>query len=148
MAETGNTTIVRFAEPHEFDRVCAAYAAWGYPARPLESDVIFTAHAGDELIGIVRRTVEHGHLMLRGMHVAPAWQRCGVGARLLAAFEADLPNQPCLCVPYTHLESFYGSIGFARIADDSAPRFLQERLAAYRAQGRSMMIMRRPASGQ
>ena len=139
------TLRIRIAEPEEFDRVCAAYTAWGYPGRPLESDIIFTAYSADDLIGIVRRTVEHGHMMLRGMHVAPEWQRRGVGARLLAAFEADLPDRPCLCVPYSHLETFYGSIGFERIAEELAPPFLQERLAAYRAQGRAMMIMRRPA---
>ena len=136
---------IRIAEPHEFDRVCSAYAAWGYPGKPLPTDVIFTAYSGVELIGIVRRTVEHSHVMLRGMHIAPEWRRRGVGSRLLIAFEADLPNRPCLCVPYTYLDGFYGAIGFERIDEATAPGFLQERLAGYRAQGRDMIIMRRPA---
>ena len=134
---------IRIARPDEYDDVALAYRLWGYRGGVLPSDVVFVAHAGNELIGIVRRTVEHGTMMLRGMHVAPDWRGRGVGTLLQGAFEADLPPGPCVCMPYVYLEPFYAVIGFERMAEADAPQFLLDRLAQYRAEGRDMMLMRR-----
>jgi GNAT superfamily N-acetyltransferase len=136
---------IRLAAPHEYTRVREAYAEWGYAGTALDSDFVFTAWSGDTLIGIVRRATEHGHTMLRGMHVAPAWRARGVGTMLLGAFEAALSPGPCFCIPFAHLERFYAEIGFEKIAELDAPPHLVERLSHYRAQGRDMIIMQRPA---
>ena len=95
------------------------------------------------MIGIVRKTVEHGTVMLRGMHIAPTESRQGIGTQLLRAFERTLDTRDCLCIPYTHLVSFYGLAGFTPLEEATAPAFLQERLANYRARGRSVLVMRR-----
>ncbi len=136
---------IRIARAGEYDAVALAYRLWGYRRAVLPSDVIFVAHCGSDLIGIVRRTVEHGMTMLRGMHVAPDWRGRGVGTLLLGAFEAALPPGPCVCVPYSYLEKFYAGIGFERLSETDAPQFLVDRLAQYRAEGRDVMLMRRPA---
>jgi predicted N-acetyltransferase YhbS len=109
-------------------------------------DVVDLAEADGELVGVVRRTVEgDGVTMLRGMQVAPAWRRRGIGARLLRALVEELGDAECYCIPYTHLAGFYGSEGFATVPDRDAPAFLRARLAEYRARGLSVLIMRRPA---
>jgi hypothetical protein len=55
----------------------------------------------------------------------------------------DLGDVECFCLPFTHLTRFYGSAGFAVIADDDAPPFLVERLRQYREEERDVLIMRR-----
>lgn len=136
--------IIRVARQEEHPRVAETYVAWGYGGGVLPSDVVYVAEENGALIGIVRRTVEEGVTMLRGMQIAPDRRGRGIGARLLRAFVADLDGA-CTCIPYTHLTRFYGSEGFAVVADDDAPAFLQARLATYRARGLSVLAMRRPA---
>lgn len=36
------------------------------------------------------------------------------------------------CIPYDHLENFYGLIGFKIINEEDVPAFLQERIQEYR----------------
>jgi predicted N-acetyltransferase YhbS len=82
--------------------------------------------------------------MLRGMQVAPAWRGRRIGRRLLRAFIPDLRGEECYCVPYTRLITFYGAVGFGVAHEEVSPPFLQERLAAYRARGLDVTLMRRP----
>lgn len=135
---------VRIADSRDYDAARAAYAAWGYSGGVLDDDVVYLAERESALAGIVRRTVEHGHTMLRGMWIAPALRRDGIGTALLRVFDRDLAGRECLCVPFTHLTGFYGQIGFVPMAEADAPAFLRERLASYRASGRDMLIMRKP----
>jgi GNAT superfamily N-acetyltransferase len=135
---------IRVATPTDYERVRAAYAAWGYDGGVSPADVVYVAERGTELTGVVRRTREHGTTMLRGMQVAPAWRGRRIGRRLLQAFVADLPGEECYCVPYTRLITFYGAVGFGVAREEVAPPFLQERLAAYRARGLDVTLMRRP----
>lgn len=137
---------VHIAAADEHPRAAAAYEAWGYGGGVRPQDVVYLAESGGDLVGVVRRTVEdEGVAMLRGMQVAPEWRRRGVGAALLRTFVAGLGGAECFCIPYTHLVGFYGAGGFATLPDADAPAFLRERLAEYRAQGLSVLIMRRPA---
>jgi predicted N-acetyltransferase YhbS len=136
---------IRIAAPEEHGRAAEAYEAWGYHGGVRPEDVVYLAEAGGELVGVVRRTVEDGGVtMLRGMQVAPRWQRRGIGTRLLRALVADLGGAECHCVPYAHLTGFYGLEGFATVPDADAPAFLRARLAEYRGQGLSVLVMRRP----
>jgi GNAT superfamily N-acetyltransferase len=136
---------IRTAAAEEHGRAAKAYEAWGYGSGVRPDDVVYVAEAGGELVGVVRRAVEHGVTMLRGMQIAPEWRRRGVGSQLLAAFVADLAGAECHCIPYTHLVGFYGAGGFAIVEEADAPAFLQARLAEYRARGLSVLVMRRPA---
>lgn len=137
---------VRIGTVGDYSRVQAAYDEWGYQGGVLPQDVLFIAEQGSELVGAVRRAQEHGVTMLRGMQVAPAWQRQGIGRRLLRAFVRDLPGERCYCIPFAHLRAFYGEVGFTPMSEAEAPAFLQERLASYRARGLNVIVMERAAA--
>jgi len=138
-----SNTVLRIASPTEYDRIDAAYVVWGYQGGVSANDVIYIAERNTDLVGAVRRTQEHEVAMLRGMYVAPAHHRQGIGSRLLARFVKDLDETPCYCVPYSHLQAFYGRGGFMPISEETAPQFLRERLAAYRSRGLNMLVMYR-----
>jgi len=130
----------------EHARVQAAYAAWGYRGGVSPDDTLYVAQRGGEFVAAVRRTQEHGLVLLRGMHVAPQHQRTGIGSRLLAVFVEHLHGEPCYCVPYQYLRAFYSRAGFASLPDDAAPKFLLERVRSYRLRGLDVLVMHRPAS--
>ena len=138
--------MVRLAAAADWERIRAGYEAWKYQGGVQPSDTIYLAERDGKLLGFVRRTVEHGVHVLRGMRVVPDEQRTGIGKRILRHFVTQLGAHDCWCVPFTHLVGFYGSVGFAVVPEAEAPRFLQERVATYRARGDNMLIMRRPAS--
>lgn len=137
---------IREAGAEELDRVRGAYLAWGYGGGADEDDSILLAERAGELVGIVRRTLESGVVVLRGMQVAPEERRRGVGTRLLDDFIGRLGGAECWCVPYSHLVGFYGRVGFRVVPPEGAPPFLAERIARYRAQGLDVTLMRRPPS--
>ena len=123
---------VRHAGPADLPEVAAFYHAAGYGGVVSPSDDLLLAEVDQSLTAVVRLAHEHGVTVLRGMRVAPALQRQGIGQRLLQAVDATLGLTPCYCVPYAHLVQFYGQIGFQEIAPAAAPPFLAERLATYR----------------
>lgn len=135
---------VRIADPSEHDVLSALYRSWGYRAGIAPGSIVYAAMLEGQTVGLVRRTVENDTTMLRGMFIHPEVRRRGIGQQLLAAFTADLPDVDCLCVPFTHLVSFYGRSGFVVIPESAAPAFLRERLARYRGEGHDMLVMRRP----
>lgn len=139
-----HSVYVRIAEPSEHDALTALYRSWGYRAGIAPGSVVFAAMLDGQTVGLVRRTVEEGTTMLRGMFIHPEHRRRGIGEQLLAAFAADLPDVDCYCLPFTHLVSFYGRSGFVVIPETAAPAFLCERLATYRGEGHDMLVMRRP----
>jgi GNAT superfamily N-acetyltransferase len=134
----------RIASSTEHPQVEAAYAAWGYHGGVAPGDVVYIAERHGAFLGAVRRTLEHEVTMLRGMYIAPAEQRRGLGSQLLSAFVADLHDVECYCVPYSHLCTFYARAGFEPLTDTGVPKFLCERLIAYRARGLDVLVMRRP----
>ena len=138
---------IRIARPEEHAGALAAYEAWGYDGGLLPEDVVYLAQADGELVGVVRRTHEHGVTMLRGMQVAPEWRGRGVGQRLLDALVADLGLEPCYCIPWSHLTGFYAAAGFREIPEEAAPPFLRYRLAGYRTRGLDVLVMGRLPAG-
>jgi GNAT superfamily N-acetyltransferase len=140
------TVAVRIARPDESDRVLCAYSEWGYTAAVGPDCTGWLAEAGDELVGVVRIAPENGTLVLRGMRIAEAWRRRGIGSQMLRSLAEWLGDRHCYCLPYSHLVAFYGQIGFAEIVPDAAPAFLAERLEDYtHRRGLSVTIMERSA---
>ena len=133
----------RTAAAKEYSLIEDTYTAWGYRGGVLPNDIVYLAEADHELLAIVRRTREHGFVMLRGMYVAPQHRRRRVGSQLLARFVSDLHDMTCYCVPLAHLQGFYGQGGFESVADEAAPEFLRDRLTKYRADGLDVLVMRR-----
>ena len=141
---------VRVASLDELPRLAEHYAAWGYRGGIAPADVAFVAEAEDGApVGIVRQTVEHGVVMLRGMYVAPDARGRGIGSALLRAFVHHLEREPrlrgeaCWGIPFAHLERFYARGDFAFVPADSAPSFLRERVRRYMAEGHRVAVMRR-----
>ncbi len=140
----GSNLHVRVARPEELLRVREAYSAWGYNGGCESDDVVLLAERDREMLGVVRCTLEHGIVMLRGMQVAPHVRRQHVGTCLLESFVARLQGRECYCIPFAHLVAFYERGGFQLQLEHDAPPFLLDRLTRYRFDGLSVVLMRRP----
>jgi GNAT superfamily N-acetyltransferase len=134
---------IRIAQANELGRVLAAYRNWSYGRGIAPDDTTWIAEAEGELIGVVRIAPERSTLVLRGMRIAEPWQRRGIGSRMLNTIAGWLDGNECYCVPYSHLLDFYGQVGFVEITPSAAPDFLTARLAEYRRQALSVIIMKR-----
>jgi len=112
-----------------------------------ESDLFFVCVVNGIAAASVRYCVEgDGVPMLRTMRVSKKFQRQGLGLRLLHAFAEYLDKnniRDVFCLPYLHLDGFYGAIGFKIVRDDEVPLFLQERMREYGAKGQRVLCMRR-----
>jgi GNAT superfamily N-acetyltransferase len=137
--------LIRIAEEIEHPRLIDLYLRWGYRAGIASADIVYVAEQDELIVGLVRRTFENDTTMLRGMHIDPAYQRRGIGTRLLQRFVADLPALDCYCIPYSHLTFFYGQAGFKVSAGDASPQFLIDRSNQYRLEGLDVLIMCRVA---
>ncbi len=137
---------IRTVSPCKEPLVGAIYASFGYRREVDPLDIVWLAEAGSEPIGIVRIATEHETLVLRGMRVAQVSQRSGIGTRMLRAIEEWLGPRECYCVPYAHLERFYGQVGFTRADPGGAPEFLIERVSQYRGEGLDVILLRRGSS--
>jgi len=135
---------VRVAGPSDLRDVGLLYSICGYRGGVDAADTTFMARWQGDLIGAVRICTENEVIVLRGMHVLPAFQRQGAGTQLLAATVPWLDGGVSYCLPYSHLVRFYGSASFEPASPDNLPHFLRERLAAYLARGQSIIAMSRP----
>ena len=136
---------VRLGTVEDLPHVAELYREWGYRSAAEPTDTLVVAEHDHRIVGVVRLTVEFGQRMLRGMRVQPAYQRTGVGTRMLELASTHIGDRECFGIPYAHLLSFYARIGFAEIAAADAPPFLVERSESYRAEGLIVVIVRRPA---
>lgn len=137
---------IAVVQPGELARIAGFYEAVGYGGGVSPADVTLAAYKDGQLAGVVRLCDEHGVIVLRGMQVAPEFQRQGIGRALLARCLPWLDRGTAWCLPYDHLARFYGEAGFEPAPPDALPAFLSERLAGYLASGQRVMAMRRSAS--
>lgn len=126
-------------------RAAALYARVAYGGGIGPADHLLLAEDDSRLVGLLRLAPEEGVTVLRGMQVVLPYQRQGIGTRLLDAADAAIGPGVCYCIPYRHLTSFYGRIGFEEVEPARAPGFLAARLARYHAEcgGPSFCIMLR-----
>ena len=136
----------RTLQPEEFESIGSFYGKNQYRAAIEPCDLFIVAEESGAIRAAVRLCHQEGILLLRGMRVAPAFQRRGIGSHLLRFVESTIADEVCYCIPHTYLRSFYGRIGFGEIASDEAPRFLRERCEQYESEnGLDVIIMRRPS---
>lgn len=126
------------------DSVRAFYVACGHSGLLEPAEGVLIAEAGGQIVGAVRLCVEHGVQVLRTMRVRPDAQRRGIGRLLLGRFVTMLAKAECFCLPYAHLESFYGAIGFAPVGPEALPPHPAARLAGYRVERPNVIALRRP----
>jgi N-acetylglutamate synthase-like GNAT family acetyltransferase len=131
--------IARFSEVQTF------YASVGYFQVVTADCIVISARCRGTIVGVVRLSPENGVQVLRGMMIAPSYQRRGIGTRMLWETSKFMNPSECFCLPHAWLEVFYGTIGFARIEDDDAPPLLWKRLAESRRKHPQLIVMRRPA---
>ncbi|MBB5018692.1 GNAT superfamily N-acetyltransferase [Chitinivorax tropicus] len=119
------------------------YRQIGYRHMLTGDERLIGAWSDNRLVGCVRLCQEQGESVLRGMQILPAYQRQGLGTRLLLALTQAVGDQPCYCVPYHHLHGFYHQAGFRVLPLDQAPGFLSERVLRYRHDGLPVDLMAR-----
>lgn len=122
------------------------YSKNGSQGRARNNDLFFIAHSRERIVGCVRFCVEEGTPMLRTMYVDSTYRGQGIGRMLLQAFENHLEKNKIknvFCLPYVHLEKFYGSIGFKIVQSSEVPQFLIERSAVYANKETKTLFMRR-----
>ena len=134
---------IRKASHSQYSDVAEFYEKCGYSRGVRGVDTVLIAVRRDVLVGAVRLCSEHGVLVLRGMQVLPTFQRQGIGSRLLRECLPILGDSTCYCIPWAHLEQFYGMGGFNRCDPTEAPGFLEDRLTSYLTDGLDVVLMRR-----
>ena len=79
--------------------------------------------------------------LLTAMAIAPMHQRRGLGSELLDFMRMRF-NEHTFSFPYEYLEPFYSQSGFEVCSKDQSPSAIFSRFEAYKAQGRSILMMR------
>jgi len=106
---------------------------------PLEVDQeVCVARDGAAIVAALRLCPEAGTLLLRTVVVATDRRGQGIGRSLLEEASRAIGRRECWCFPWSYLESFYGAIGFVRVADTTVPaallhRAMAEGIATFRA---------------
>jgi N-acetylglutamate synthase-like GNAT family acetyltransferase len=127
----------------DFPGAQAFYDSVGYSGIVTTDCMVVSAKCGDNIVGVVRLAPEDGVLVLRGMMIAPPYQRQRVGTCMLWEVSKVLGARECFCLPHAWLQGFYGIIGFAKIEDGEALPHLLERLAESRKKHPQLIVMRR-----
>jgi hypothetical protein len=83
----------------DFPKVQAFYASVGYSGIVTTNCVVVSAKCEDKLVGAVRLAREDGVLVLRGMRIAPSYQRQRIGTRMLWAVSKVLGACECFACP-------------------------------------------------
>lgn len=136
---------IRKLNLNEFKQAQAFYLKVGYTLELSKANSFFGAFCDSELIGIVRLALENQIYVLRGMQIAPEFQFCGYGTKLLECLIQELGSEECYCLPHRWLEKFYGQVGFEMVSNpDLAPAFLTERLIENRKKYPHLILMKRP----
>jgi N-acetylglutamate synthase-like GNAT family acetyltransferase len=133
---------IRFAEPAEYANVLAHYKVCNYNGGLNDDDVVLVA-VDNGIVGAVRICIEHDTKVLRGMQISPKYRRKGLGKQMLQYLWEHLNIKGCYCLPCTHLEKFYSTIGFNKITPEEAPGFLSERLKTYLSSSYDLIMMKR-----
>lgn len=125
----------------------AFYEQEGKSHRARGSDLFFAAYLDSNIVGVCRYCVEENTSLLRSMIVHAPLRSKKIGAKILESFALYLDKNnitPTYCIPYGHLEKFYGLIGFKTINEQDVPEFMQERIREYRMKSSdTFMFMRR-----
>ncbi len=123
------------------------YEQEGKHYRARSSDLFFVAITENKIIGACRFCIEENTPLLRSMIIHEPLRSQKIGTLILESFAQYLDQnnfRSTYCIPYDHLEKFYGSIGFKIVPETDCPVFLQERIKDYRTRTTdSFMIMRR-----
>ena len=134
--------VIRFINEDEICTVERFYQARNYGGGRVDpKDRILATWDGEEIVGVVRISYEHGFACLRGMQVHPGYQRNGLGTKILYYLMPTLDLDRCYCLPYSHLVRFYQQVGFNLTDRKSLPVELGHRLQSYIQRGLNIVPM-------
>jgi N-acetylglutamate synthase-like GNAT family acetyltransferase len=137
----------RLALPRDAENVRSFYRENGYTQALSPGDTVLLGERQGSVCAALRRCLEQGMLVLRGMRVAEGIRRQGVGTILLQSAIPHIGGRDGYCIPHRHLRTFYGRIGFSPIEACQAPAFLRDRLECYCGEhDLDVILMRRPGS--
>lgn len=136
---------IHYGQASELVEIQEFYTKQGYQSAIDDATKVLVARDSEKIAGVVRLVCEEGVLVLRGMQIHQDYQRIGLGHLMLRILEYRFEDNEVYCLPYDHLEEFYGLVKFEKIIESEAPLFLQERIQVYRERGSAMMMMKRPA---
>jgi GNAT superfamily N-acetyltransferase len=149
---------VRRARPEELGEVNSIYSAIDFkPSHP--GDLQLVADSGGSLVGLGRlvpvtsaasaASAASALVELGGIWVADHFRGDGTARALVSALLDAAPPQPLACLPFSRLELFYASFGFAPWDPKDAPPALQDKLAfCERTYAEPVSLMRRPAKAR
>lgn len=118
------------------------YKSCRYSAKAGRGERVFVLREEQQILAALRLVPKpEGFYFLRSMCVHPDYRGQGLGSRLLLGLISVLDQNPCFCYPFSHLEAFYGQIGFTRREPKSLAAFIREPYQRYCDQGRDIVVM-------
>lgn len=117
------------------------YIEQGYHSDWSESERAFVCLVNEQVVGSVKIELINGFSILRGMYIAPKYQKQGLGTRFLEHIEPILNQTFSYCMPLAHVKTFYEKIGFQAVPMQIYPDFLVSRCNNYREAGYTITTM-------
>jgi predicted N-acetyltransferase YhbS len=65
------------------------------------------------------------------MDIKQDYRRQGLGTLMLRDLEKHMRDQDCYCLPFAHLTTFYGIVGFEPVSAAELPDLLSARLTEH-----------------
>ena len=140
--------IINEAHRNERDTINSFYKSTGYKGSWGESERAFYISESSKIIAVVKIENIDDIFTLRGMFVLDSYKKKGYGSELLNHIESTYKNQTLYCIPFAHLNKFYGKIGFEVIPKKEFPSLLKSRIHKYQKNGSNVIAMKRLAKSQ
>ena len=103
---------------------------------------IYIASLSSGIVAALRLSPVGNNFLLRSMCVATDLRKLGIGSYLLDQIQSELADINCYCFPYSHLQNFYTSAGFALIETESAPEAIRDKFQRYINNGKDICLMK------
>ncbi|WP_299982800.1 GNAT family N-acetyltransferase [uncultured Pseudoteredinibacter sp.] len=120
------------------------YKTCRYPAKAGRGERVYCLRLEGEIVAALKlmpkNFADAPWLFLRAMCVLPQMQGQGIGKIMLRLLKPYF-DQDVYCYPFSHLESFYGSIGFARLAPEETAAEMSHAYQRLLDQGRDVLMM-------
>lgn len=141
---------VRRARPEELREINSIYSAIDFKASDrddLQLGLQLVADSGGSIVGLGRLVPVAPELLeLGGIWVADHFRGDGTARAIVSALIEAAPRTALACLPFSKLELFYASFGFATWDPKLAPKSIQSKLAfCERTYAEPVSLMLRPA---
>ncbi len=117
------------------------YCEQGYHSGWSHTERAFIAINNNDIIGSVKVEVRDGVSILRGMYIIKEYQGKALGTSFIKFIEPILNETVSYCMPFMHLNEFYGQIDFKPINPTCLPTFLAQRYQSYKDRGYQIIAM-------